>query len=506
MRIKFLARHKTTRRIVLAVLLLVAVMGVLVARPAYHWVGAWLRDKPVIETLPHGHFDDASRMQSTRVAEIWEVPADPEKAETQLRLLLKRAHTQKLRIAIAGARHSMGGHTVYPEGIVLDMLPFSELQLDADRRILRVGSGARWSVVIPFLDAKGFSPAVMQSNNDFSIGGSISVNCHGWQHNSPPIAGTVESFRLMKADGSVLRCSRTENAELFSLVLGGYGLFGIILDVDLRVVPNERYMPEIEVVAAEDSVARFAEKVNRAKDIGMVYSRLCVVPGEESFCREALLTVLRKSPCEPHEIPTLAASSLDKLRREVYRAQINSDDGKRIRWKVEKALGEQASAKYFSRNQLLNGGAIIYQEQNADRTDILHEYFIPASRLADFLTKVRQIIPRHKLDLLNVTIRNVSEDKVTFLRYADQEMFGLVMLFNQPRTPEADRQMEALTQALIDAAIVCGGRYYLCYRPHASREQFEQAYPQGIEFFERKRHYDPAELFQNQFYFKYGRN
>ena len=86
-----IARRKAIRRIVLAVLLLVAVMGVLVARPAYHWVGAWLRDKPVIETLPHGHFDDASRMQSTRVAEIWEVPADPEKAETQLRLLLKRA-------------------------------------------------------------------------------------------------------------------------------------------------------------------------------------------------------------------------------------------------------------------------------------------------------------------------------------------------------------------------------------------------------------------------------
>ena len=45
----------------------------------------------------------------------------------------------------------------------------------------------------------------------------------------------------MKADGIIVRCSRNENAELFSLALGGYGLFGVILDVDLQVVPNERY-------------------------------------------------------------------------------------------------------------------------------------------------------------------------------------------------------------------------------------------------------------------------
>ena len=83
---------------------------------------------------------------------------------------------------------------------------------------------------------RGRSVAVMQSNNSFTVGGSLSVNCHGWQYGRAPIASTVESFRLMKADGSIVRCSREENAELFSLVLGGYGLFGIILNAELRVV------------------------------------------------------------------------------------------------------------------------------------------------------------------------------------------------------------------------------------------------------------------------------
>ena len=93
-------------------------------------------------------------------------------------------------------------------------------------------------MLFPYLDKRGKSVAIMQSNNSFTVGGSISVNCHGWQYGKPPIASSVESIRMMLADGSIVDCSRTQNKELFSLALGGYGLFGVILDVDLRVVPK----------------------------------------------------------------------------------------------------------------------------------------------------------------------------------------------------------------------------------------------------------------------------
>ena len=82
-------------------------------------------------------------------------------------------------------------------------------------------------------------------------------------------------------------------------------------------------------------------------------------------------------------------------------------------------------------------------------------------------------------------------------------MFSLVMLFNQPRTAGADVQMETMTQVLIDAALKVGGRYYLPYRLHATREQFYRAYLQAERFFALKRKHDPDEVFQNQFYLKY---
>ena len=137
-------------------------------------------------------------------------------------------------------------------------------------------------------------------------------------------------------------------------------------------------------------------------------------------------------------------------------------------------------------------------------TDVLHEYFVPRARLEEFLTRARAIIPAHHPDLLNVTIRDVLPDTDSFLPYAREPVFGIVMYFNQARTPAADDGMRALTRDLIDAALSLGGTYYLPYRLHATRAQFEQAYPMAQQFFALKRRYDPAGLFRNSFYEAYG--
>ena len=90
----------------------------------------------------------------------------------------------------------------------------------------------------------------MQSNHDFSVGGTLSVNAHGWPVPFGPFGTTVRALRLMLVDGSVVTCSRTDNPELFALVIGGYGLFGIVLDVDLDMVENALLEPSYEVLPA----------------------------------------------------------------------------------------------------------------------------------------------------------------------------------------------------------------------------------------------------------------
>ncbi|HEX5102350.1 MAG TPA: FAD-binding oxidoreductase, partial [Pirellulaceae bacterium] len=418
---------RTSRRPLLLFLAAAALLLAMafLARPVVHVVRSLVRDEEYVSELPPGHVDDASRLNRTQVAEVWDVPIDAEEPERQLAGLLARAKAEGRRVSIAGARHSMGGHTIYPSGININMLPLNRMEFDEQREILKVGSGALWKDIIPYLDARGRSVAVMQSNNAFSVGGSLSVNCHGWQFDRPPIASTVESFRLMQADGTVVRCSREENQELFSLVLGGYGLFGIILDADLRVVPNERYRLEQFVVPVDRSLATFDAEIKDQPDMRMVYARMNIVP--DRMFQDVIINAFFREP--GGEIPPLEQAGMADLRRAIFRGSADSDYGKELRWSAETRLQPLLAGKAFSRNQLLNEGTEIFQNRTDSTTDILHEYFLPRDRASGFVRKMREILSERKANLLNVTVREVNTDPDTFLRYADQPMLAFVMLY-----------------------------------------------------------------------------
>lgn len=480
-----------------------SVILLIFGRPIWHLWQTHLHDTADREVIPDGFIDDASAMNVTAVIELWSIPEDTAQGEQQLRELLARARREHLRVSIAGARHSMGGHTIAPDGIVIETRHFRNMSIDLDGSILHVQAGAIWNDVLEYLEPHGLSVGVMQSNDSFSVGGSISVNCHGWQFGQPPIAATVESFRIMLSDGKIVQCNREDNAELFGLVLGGYGLFGVILDVDLRVVRNRRYRVERYVVAADNVLETFDREVVRKPDVEMVYARLDV--STENFLNEVLIYTLVHDPAENGEMAGLQEKGMANIRRQIFRGSVNSEYGKRLRWDAETNLQPMITPRHVSRNQVLSEGVEVFANRSSTSTDILHEYFVPRNALVLFLQDLKRILPEHKCDLLNVTIREVETDNDTYLRYADQQLFSLVMMFDQARTIEADAAMEALTQELIDAVLNRNGRYYLPYRLHATQTQFEAAYPQAREFFALKRKYDPEELFVNQFYLKYGR-
>jgi FAD/FMN-containing dehydrogenase len=456
----------------------------------------WDKRKP----LPSGFTDDASHLNLTPITEAQVLAGSGTYVEDQLRTHLQRARDKKLPLSIIGARHSMGGQTFTPGGIGLNMLRLRQMHLDEHRNILYVQAGAYWSDVLGYLDLRQRSPSVMQSNNSFSIGGSLSANCHGWQRADPPVASTVMAFRLMLADGTIIRCSRDEHAELFSLVLGGYGLFGILIDAELSVCSNALYHVTGSVMPSASYPAFYKEHRAIAK-IGLTYGRFNLEP--EHFLREIYATTYWTIP--GGELPPLSKPGFAKIRRLIFRGSVDNTSAKALRWKLETQFSGIVQGKTITRNTVLNESVEVFANRSMTSTDILQEYFVPINQLEPFLERVRAIIPAYHANLLNVTIRYLAADEDSFLRYADQDMFALVMLFNQPRALPADLKQGEMTRALIEAALQIGGRYYLPYRLHASVEQFYRAYPQAQEFFALKRKYDPEELFQNEFYRKYRR-
>ncbi len=484
---------------------LVILIILIVFRPVTHVLKTFLVDEDQRSSLVAGTIDDASRLNLSEVVGVRLVESDL--SDEQLARMLAEARGSGLRVSIAGARHSMGGHTIYPGGISIDMSGWNRMELSPEGDVLTVQSGARWHDVIAFLDANQRSVAIMQSNDSFSVGGSLSVNCHGWQYGKPPIASTVLSMRVMLADGSVVRCSRDENAELFSLVLGGYGLFGIILDADLATVPNEIYQLQQHVVSTGNAFGVLDDELLVNPGLEMVYARMNVT--EDDFLRELIINGFIRQPGVPDTLDTTSNDGrLEEIllgtKRVVFRGSEGSEYGKWLRWNAETQVAPALRGTTFTRNQLLDEGVETLENRSDATTDILHEYFVPRESAGSFLDSVRRIVRDHEGDLLNVTIRQVDTDTDTMLRYADRPVIAFVMLFLQSRNGEGEKSMVAMTRDLIDASLENEGSYYLPYRLHATREQFIRAYPDQEKFFELKRSYDPGELFQNEFYLEYG--
>ena len=245
--------------------------------------------------------NDASRLNPVPVARNAVLrPESDEALIAALRALLREAAAEGRPLCVGGARHSMGGQSLMRDGFAAS-LATPLIEPDTARKIMRVRAGTRWRDVIAALDPLGFSPAVTQSNHDFSVGGTLCVNAHGWPVPYGPFGATVRSFRLMLADGTVVTCSRAENAELFGLAIGGYGLFGIVIDAELEMADNVLLAARHEVMPAAQFAARFVT-VAREAGVRMAYGRLSVA--RENYLGEAALVVV-----PPGREPAVAAAA-----------------------------------------------------------------------------------------------------------------------------------------------------------------------------------------------------
>lgn len=468
--------------------------------PVVHILKTKWNENDLKKEIPAGYTNDASQLNLTKVDTIIKVPNTKTEIENQLRLILKYAQQNHLKISIAGAQHSMGGHTIYPNGIVLNMLSYKHMNLDPSTNILTIGSGALWEDAIEYLDKYGKSIAVMQAFSSFSVGGSISVNGHGWQKDLPPISSSVLSFTLMNAKGEILECSREKNQELFKLALGGYGLFGVILDVKLKVVDNIALRYKYLRLSPENFIRYYKKYISGNSNVNLVFGRLRI--SEKKFLEEATINFFEKTNEKPLLLAQQNAEN-QETKRLVFRSTVNSEYGKRLRWDLETGMNKISRNNVFSRNELLNDHVSLIENKDPNSTDLLQEYFIPERHFSDFIKTIKPILRKSKIDLLNITIRGVQKDQDTYLNYARESTFGFVFLFNQKKTQKQENEMKILTNQLVDAALGHKGTFYLPYRLHIDRDKMRKSYPQADNFFTLKRKYDSLEVFSNKFYEHY---
>src|SRR5881396_1849002 len=462
----------------------------------------------------------APRILPARQREIWVNDVHSQLNRTRVRELLTprnrdeltdivRSASQKgLPISVSGCRHSMGGQQFATGSICIDTRSLDRvISFDQEHGLIEAEAGIQWPKLIrTYLDAQGNSAkqwgiAQKQTGADtFTLGGSLSSNVHGRGLAMKPLISNVESFTVVAADGKSIRCSREDNGELFRLAIGGYGLFGLIDTVTLRLIPRQKLRRLVEIIRAEDLPKRFGERIAQK----FLYGDFQFSVDEKSpdFLQRGVFSCYE--PISADE-PIVAKKELrDDDWLELLRLAY-TDREKAFKRYSDYYLSTNGQTYWSDTNQLsayLPNYAQKLREQigGEESSLIITEIYVPRTDLADFLAQAAELLRSNRTIVIYGTVRLIEKDDESFLAWAKESYACTIFNLLTFHTPAGIEASARSFRGLIDLAIARRGSYYLTYHKFAKPEQVLACYPQFKQFLDLKRKYDPAERFQSDWY------
>ncbi len=452
--------------------------------------------------------DVHSQLNSTRVQAILE-PRSLEEVQT----IVRTARKDRKIISVAGGRHAMGGQQFGTDTLLIDIRKLNRvLHLDRQRGILEVEAGIEWPELMEgYLRLQDgarqpWGIAQKQTGADrLTIAGTIAANAHGRGLAMKPFVSDVEAFVLVDATGAARTCSRTENPELFRLVVGGYGLFGIVTSARLRLVPRRKVERLVEILTVDDLMAAFDKRVSDGFQYGDF--QFSIERDSEDFLHKGVFSCYRpvamETPISPAQKQLsdknwrqllLLAHTNQKRAFEVYADYYLSTNGQ-VYWSDIHQLSTYPDNYHREIDQTLHAPY--------PASEIITEINVPRSTLKGFFDEVRDDFRRNNVNLIYGTVRIIERDDETFLPWARQPYACVIFNLHTVHNPEGLQRSADAFRRLIDMAVRRGGTYYLTYHRYASRKQVEGCYPQFAEFLQLKRKYDPEERFQSDWYRHY---
>ena len=445
--------------------------------------------------------NDFSRLNKTNIHSL-KTPSSYQ----ELQEIVAYAKKNKLKIAIAGIRHSQGGHAFFTNAIVINLKKLNRiLDFDPDKKLITVQAGTTWNTIQEFLHPHGCAVKIMQFANLFTIGGSLSVNCNGIDPNYGPLIESIQSIKILLENGSIVTASRSENSELFSLAIGGYGLFGIILQATIQVVKDDLYKKEITLMSLDEYVKKL-KNMRPDQKTGFHFSFLTLTASGKKLFGQVANFDFKK-------IDDTKFSKKSNLQKRILHHEKNINRKKIVTklWSKNKLIKALhwipevlRHSTIVSRNNIMRPPASHLYIEIPNETNLLQEYFIPIDNLIKFITSLEIITKKLNVNLMHVAFRFIPKNTESYLSYLETDRVGIVLFFNQKITADDNRKTQQWTQHLIKKAAQLNGAYYLPIQLHATKKQVLAVYPKLDRFFTLKREYDSSELFMNHFYAKYA--
>lgn len=444
--------------------------------------------------------DVHSRLNPTLHARV-EVPRSPGHVAT----VLQAADRARQRVAIAGAQHAMGGQQFATRGWLIDSSAMDRvLGFDPEHGLVRCEAGMRWPALQRFLveqrDPAGEGWALRQKQtgaDDFSLGGALAANIHGRGLDLRPFVEDVEAFTLVTPDGEIHAVDRRRAPELFALAIGGYGMFGVVTDVTLRLARRQVLARRVALLRRDELATAFGQ----ARAQGAVYGdfQFAIDPASRDFLDLGVFSVY-----VPTEGMADAPRHLAPAQWRQLLALAHTDKSEAFRRYSDFYLSTDGQ-RYGSDDHQFG----VYVDDYHDAIDrrlghcgseLITELYVPRDAIGRFLGVLAEDCRRHRTDIVYGTVRQIRAERETRLRWARCDWACVVLNLHVRHDAPGRRQARTDMQRLIDHALAFGGSFYLTYHRHARADQLRAAYPGIDDVLARKRSLDPNDVLASDWY------
>jgi FAD/FMN-containing dehydrogenase len=428
----------------------------------------------------------------------------------ELAAIVRTAAADGRPLSFCGGRHSMGGQQFGTSTTLVDMTQLDRvIGLDPERGLVTVEAGLDWRRLVHHLlwaspgDQDGWGIIQKQTGADrLTIGGALASNIHGRGLQLRPIVGDVESFEIVDPSGHLIACSRRQNQRLFALAIGGYGLFGPIARVTLRLARRRKVERRVAIGCIDDLPGLFEKRVREGCEYGDF--QFAIDPASREFLQAGVLSCYRPvsndlpipdrqralGPAEWRRLLRLAHTHKSRAFAE-YARHYMATDGQHY-WSDTHQLSEYPEHYHADLDAEL-GAAV-------KGSEMISELYVPRPLLPRFMTAVRADARRHDMNIIYGTVRVIEPDDESMLAWARQDWACVVFNLHVDHTPDRIAHAASNFRRLIDRAADLGGSYYLTYHRWASRDQVLACHPRIAEFMAEKQRLDPAGLFTSDWY------
>ena len=448
--------------------------------------------------------DVHSQLNRTKVAAV----AHP-KTIGELQRAVRFARDAHLPSSVSGGRHAMGGQQFRSGGLLVDLTGLNRvIDLDVERGLIRVEAGIQWPELVAHLawvgvgEPRAWGIIQKQTGADrMTIGGLLASNVHGRGLRFKPIVADVEAFEIVDPAGAVIACSRESNPELFALAIGGYGLFGPIATVTLRLTRRHKVERRVHIGCIDRLPHLFERRLREGYEYGDF--QFATDPRSREFLQAGVFSCYRPidsgvSPESPHRLTQqdwrrlilLAHTNKSRAFAEYARHYMSTDG--QVYWSDTHQLAAYEHDYHADLDRQLAA--------RVKGSEMISELYVPRHRLPEFMAAVRSDAARFGMDIVYGTVRLIERDDETVLAWAREPWACVVFNLHVDHTPRGVATAAGHFRRLIDRAIDQGGSYYLTYHRWATAAQARAGHPRLVEFLQRKRTYDPDGLFQSDWY------